>query len=188
MTIPALVVLSSLIGSSVAFTARIQIRTLQRPMFTARYFIALMLFQTMIFIPTGVYFYAFYPDWSWMYLVDTSSIGQALGVMAILSYPTATVMGYLVGYYSARGSSDWVTVMFMIFMVIGIIGLFAVAKEKFYWVGTYEQYHRSAGIKPITSTSLLPSMLLSLSGFGVCWSYLLYRFFQEGRLSLRAFG
>lgn len=187
MTIPALVVLSSLIGASVAYASRIQIRTLQRPLFSARYFVALMMFQFMIFIPTGIYFYAFYPDWSWMYLVDTSSLGKAIGIMAILSYPTGAAMGYLVGYYSARGSSDWVTVMFMLFMTVGFVGLFAVAKEKFYWVGTYAQYHRSAGIEPITATSLLPSMLLSFCGFSVCWSYLLYRFFQEGRLSLRAY-
>jgi hypothetical protein len=38
----------------------------------------------------------------------------------------------------------------------------------------------------LISTSLLPSMALAVSGLGVCWSYLVYRFVQEGRFSLRA--
>ncbi|MCP4674956.1 MAG: hypothetical protein GY854_05515 [Deltaproteobacteria bacterium] len=187
MTIPALIVLSALIGTTVAYAARVQIRTLQRPVFSTRYFSALMMFQVMILLPIGIYFYTFYPDWSWMYLVDTSSMSRGVGVMAIVSYPIAGALGYMVGYYSARGSSDWVTVMFIVFMIIGLIGLFAVAKNKIYWVGTYAQYHRAAGLSALTATSLLPSTLLSISGVGVCWSYLVYRFIQEGRLSLRAF-
>jgi hypothetical protein len=186
MTIPALTVLTALVGASVAFAARVQIRTLQRPVFSTRYFFALMLFQLMIFLPVCVYFYAFYPDWSWMYLINTNTMSRGIGVMAMIAYPVASIMGYLVGYYSARGGSDWVTVMFMVFMIVGLIGLFAVAADKLYWVGTYEQYHRAAGLKAVTATSLLPSMLLALSGIGVSWSYLLFRFVQEGRLSVKA--
>ncbi len=185
MTIPALIVLSALVGASVAFASRIQIRTLQRPVFSTRYFIALMMFQVMILLPVGVYFYAFYPDWSWMYLIDTAALSSGVGVMAMAAYPISASLGYMVGYYSARGSSDWVTVMFMMFMIVGLIGLVAVAKNKIIWVGTYEQFHRAAGLRALTKTSLLPSMLLSISGIGVGWSYLIHRFIQEGRLSLR---
>ena len=60
--------------------------------------------------------------------------------------------------------------------VLGLVG--AVAP----WIP-----HRAAGLEHFTATSLLPSTLLSISGIGVCWSYLVYRFIQEGRLSLRAF-
>lgn len=187
MTIPALVVVSALIGASVAFAARIQIRTLQRPVFATRYFIALMMLEAMILLPVSIYFYTFYPDWSWMYLVDTQNLNGGVVIMAIISYPITAAMGYLVGCYSARGSSDWVTVMFMMFMFIGLIGLFALAGDKVWWVGTYEQYHRDAGVQSITSTSVLPSMILSISGIGVCWSFLVYRFAQEGRLSLKVF-
>ncbi|MCP4601533.1 MAG: hypothetical protein GY847_13645 [Proteobacteria bacterium] len=187
MTIPALIVTNALIGASIAFAARIQIRTLQRPIFSSRYFVALLMFQVIILLPVGIYLYSFYPDWSWMYLVDTASLEGGIGVMAIASYPIAAAMGYLVGYYSARGSSDWVTIMFMLFMIVGLIGLFAIAKDKLVWIGTYQQYHRSVGLKSLTSTSLLPSMLLAISGIGVCWSYLIYRFIQEGRLSMQAF-
>lgn len=186
MTIPALIIISALVGSSVAYAARIQIRTLQRTAFTTRYFSALMLFEGMILIPIGAYFYSFYPDWSWMYLLESATLSGGIGVMTMVGYPVAAALGYLVGYYSARASSDWVTIMFIIFMFIGLVGLIAVAKNKLYWVGTYEQYHRAAGLKTLTSTSLFPSMLLALSGLGVCWTYLVYRFNQEGRLSLKA--
>ncbi len=187
MTIPAFVIICALIGASVAYSARIQIRTLQRPVFFTRYFSSLMMFQVMILVPIGIYFYTFYPDWSWMYLIDTSSLSRGVGVMTIVAYPLAATMGYLVGYFSTRGQSDWVTIMFIVFMIIGLAGLLVVGKDKFIWVGTYNQYHRDAGLKLFTATSLLPSILLSFSGVGICWSYLIYRFIQEGRLSLRAF-
>jgi hypothetical protein len=70
-------------------------------------------------------------------------------------------------------------------MVCGLVGLFWVAPDKLLWVGTYEQYHRETGLAPFTQTSLLPSTLLAMGGILVCWIYLIYRFVQEGRLSLR---
>ena len=187
MTIPGFIVLSSLIGSTVAFAARIQIRTLQKPLFQARYFNSLLLFQAMIIIPVGIYFYVFYSDWSWMYLVNTAESSGALTVMAILSYPLAAAMGYLVGYYAAKSASNWITLIFIGIMVIGLVGLFAVAHDKLLTVGTFHQYHRSVGTRSLASTSLLPSILLALTGIGVCWSYLIYNFVQEGQTSLRSF-
>lgn len=186
MTIPGLLVINLFVGVSMAFAARIQIRTLQRPLFFSRYFSALMLLEFMILLPIAAYFYAFYPDWSWMYLVDVSSTNVAIGVMTIIAYPIACVMGYMVGYYSARGNSDWISIVFAVFVILGFIGMIAVAKDKLLWVGTYEQYHRNAGLKPFTSTSLFPSTVLSFAGSATCWFYQVYRFMQEGRLSQRA--
>ena len=124
MTIPILIAVNLFVGVSVAYSARIQIRTLQRSLFFNRYFAALIMLETMILIPIGIYFYIFYPDWSWMYLVDTSASNPGIGVMALSSYPTAAVMGYLVGYYSSRGNSDWVALALMVFVAVGIAGLF----------------------------------------------------------------
>jgi hypothetical protein len=186
LTIPGFLVINLFVGVSMAFASRIQIRTLQRPLFFSRYFSALMMLEFMILLPVAAYFYAFYPDWSWMYLVDTSSANAAIGVMTIIAYPIACLMGYMVGYYSARGNSDWVAVVFAIFIVAGLMGMIVVAEDKLLWVGTYEQYHRNAGLKPFISTSLFPSAVLSFLGAATCWFYLVYRFVQEGRLSLRA--
>ncbi|MDJ0764649.1 MAG: hypothetical protein QNJ97_16845 [Myxococcota bacterium] len=186
MTIPGFVVLSALMSTSVAYAARIQIRTLQRSVFSTRYFAALMMFQVMVLVPIGIYFFTFYPDWSWMYLIDSATMRRGVGIMTITAYPVSAAMGYLIGYYSAKSSSDWISIIFIIFMSIGLVGLFVVAKDKILWVGTYQQFHRSVGLKPLTGTSLLPSMILSMSGIGVCWSYLVYYLVQEGRLSLRA--
>ena len=182
MTIPALIATNLLIGASVAFGARVQIRTLQRHVFSTRYFIALMMLELMIVVPMGIYFYVFYPDWSWMYLVDSQELPQGVGAMTIIAYPVAGAMGYLVGYYSARSSSDFVTALFMAFMGLGILGLFVAAKNQFLWVGTYAQFHRDVGLKFITTTSLVPSSTLALVGLGSCWGYLMFRFVKEGRM------
>ncbi len=187
MTIPALIVINLLVGASVAFSARIQIRTLQRPVFTTRYFSALMILEAMILLPVGIYFYAFYPDWSWMYMVDSTQVLAPVEIMAMAAYPISGAMGYLVGYYSAKGGSDWVTILFMCFMGLGLFGLFIAAYDKVSLLGTYDQFHRDVGLKGFASTSMLSSTLLAGAGVGTCWFYLLLRFFQEGRLSLRAF-
>jgi len=186
MTIPGFIIVNLLVGSSVAYSAHLQIRTMQRPVSYNRYFNALLLLEALVVIPAGIYFSAFYPDWSWMYLVDPLRSGGALGGMAVLAYPFAAALGYLVGYYSARGGSDWVTVMFMTFMGAGLAGLFLVAGDKLLWVGTFEQYHRNAGLARLPATSLLPSVIVAWMGTIVCWATVVYRFIQEGRVSLRS--
>ncbi|MDD5308432.1 MAG: hypothetical protein PHU25_14010 [Deltaproteobacteria bacterium] len=186
MTIPGFIIVNLLVGASVAYAARVQIRTLQRSIFQSRYFAALLMLEGLILLPSGCYFLVFYPDWSWMYLVDPTRSGGALGAMAAIAYPFAAALGYLVGYYSARGGSDWVTVMFMTFMGAGLAGLFLVAGDKLMWVGTFEQYHRNAGLARLPATSLLPSAIVAWIGTIVCWATVVYRFIQEGRVSLRS--
>jgi uncharacterized membrane protein (UPF0136 family) len=186
LTIPGFIIVNLLAGASVAFAARVQIRNLQRPVFSNRYFGALAVLEVMILLPAGAYFASFYGDWSWMYLVDTRALPVGLEVMAVCAYPVAATMGFLVGYFSARSHSDWVTGTFMAVQGVGLLGLLAVASDKLAAVGSYEQYHRGVGLLPLTSSSLFPSILLAWSGIAVCWCYLLYRFAREGRLSLPA--
>ena len=183
MTIPGFIVMNLLLGSSVAFAAHLQIRTMQRPVSYNRYFNALMLLEMLVVVPAGIYFAAFYPDWSWMYLVDARSLPIGISVMAIASYPVAAGLGYLVGYFSARSASDWVTVIFMLFVVLSLGGLLVMAGEKLAVLGTYEQYHRNVGLKAFTESSLLPSVALAGVCIGVSWGYLIYRFVREGRLA-----
>lgn len=183
MTLPGFIVINLLFGASVAYGARVQIRNLQRPVFYNRYFAALMMMEIFVLIPAGAYFTVFYPDWAWMYVVDTLWLPTGVSVMAVAASPIAATMGYLVGYFSARSKSDWVTVMFMIFAAFGAVGLLVVGMDQMTNLGTYEQYHRNVGLQPVESTSLLPSMILTWSGALVCWGYLLFRFGKEGRLA-----
>jgi hypothetical protein len=187
MTIPTLIAFSLLFGASVAYAARVQIRTLQRHLFTTRYFLALMMLEILIVVPVGIYSYVFYSDWSWMYLVNSATINRALEVMAIAAYPVSAVMGYLVGYYSARSGTDFISVLFMGFLALGLLGLFIAAKSQFLWVGTYEQFHRNVGLKFITATSLIQSSLLAMLCILVCWIHLMYRFIKEGRMTSQSF-
>jgi hypothetical protein len=187
VTIPALIAFNLLVGASVAYSARLQIRTLQRHIVSTRYFISLMMLESMIMLPVGIYFYIFYTDWSWMYLVNTARHSSGIGVMAVIAYPPAAAMGYLVGYYSARSNSDWITLMFMIFIFFGLIGLFIAANNQFISVGTYEQYRRDIGLKSIGATSLIPSILFSTAGIFASWFYLLVRFSKEGRVTAQSF-
>ncbi len=166
-----------------AYGARVQIRNLQRPVFYNRYFGSLLLLECFVLVPACIYFAGFYPDWSWMYVVDTHWLPTGVSIMAVAACPIAATMGYLVGYFSARSKSDWVTVMFMLFAVFGVVGLFVVGHDQIGSLGTYEQYHRNVGLKPLTSTSLLPSIVLAWAGAVVCWGYLLFRFGREGRLA-----
>ena len=88
MTIPVLIVVNLLVGASIAYSARIQIRTLQRPLFANRYFTALLMMELMILLPVGIYFSSFYPDWSWMYLIDTSTLPPGCSPSSVRIRPT----------------------------------------------------------------------------------------------------
>lgn len=183
MTIPGLIIVNMLVGASVAWAARIQIRSLQRPVFQSRYFTALLMLELLIFLPVGIYYNGFYPDWSWMYLVDTRNIPAGLTAMALFLYPVSACMGYLVGYFSARGNSDWVSMMFLMFLGLGLIGLFIVGFDKFTHLGTFDQYHNNVNLKRWTTTSLFPSVLVTWPGVVVSWGYILFRFWKEGSVS-----
>ena len=186
MPIPGLIILNLIVGASVAFAARVQLRNLQRPVFANRYFTALVLMEVVVLLPVGVYFRVFYEDWSWMYLVDGSALPPGVGVMAMGTYPLAATMGFLVGTFAARSSSDWLTGVFLAVLAAALAGLFVVADDKLLWLGSYDQYHRNVGLLPLAETSLLPSVLLTWCGILVCWAHLLYRFVREGRLAVRA--
>jgi hypothetical protein len=186
MTILGLIIINLLAGTSVAFSARIQIRNLQRPIFYNRYFTALLMLEVFTLLPVGIYFESFYPDWSWMYLVDTRTISAGLNVMALASYPMTAAMGYLVGYFSAKSNSDWLSIIFMLFLVAGLAGLFIVGIEKIGYLGTYDQYHNNVNLRKWTDTSLLPSFIVSWIGIFTGWGYLMFKFWKEGSLTMAA--
>jgi hypothetical protein len=186
MTIPGFIVVSLLLGASIAFAARHQIRALQRAVPYNRYLNALLLLEALVVVPAGVYFAAFYPDWSWMYLVDARALPIGTFVMAVASYPVAAALGFLVGYFSARCASDWITAVFMLFVLFSLGMLFAMSGDKIASLGTYEQYHRNVGLKAFADSSLLPSAALAWICIGVSWGHLLVRFAREGRLASAA--
>jgi hypothetical protein len=186
MTIPGFSILNMLVGASVAYSARVQIRSLQRPVFYNRYFTALLMLEVLIFLPVGIYFNGFYPDWSWMYLLDTRALPPGVTAMAMAIYPVTATMGYLVGYFSSKSNSDWVSVMFMGFLLLGLMGLLAVGTEKLGNVGTFDQYHNNVNLQRWTDTSLLPSVIVVLLGIPVAWGYLLLRFWREGNVHATA--
>lgn len=183
MTIPGLIIVNMLVGATVAYCAKIQIRSLQRPVFYNRYYTALLMLEIMIFLPVGMYFNGFYPDWSWMYLVDSRTLPTGLSAMALAAYPVSATMGYLVGYFSAKSNSDWVSMMFILFLVFGLIGLFVVGVNKFIHLGTFDQYHNNVNLRKWTQTSLFPSILVTWVGVFVAWGYLLFRFWREGHFT-----
>ena len=183
MTIPGLIILNMLVGTSIAYSSKVQIRNLQRPLFYNRYFTALLMLELMIFLPLGVYFNGFYPDWSWMYLFDTRNISPGLTAMALLAYPVTAVLGYLVGYFSAKSSSDWISLMFMFFLIFALAGLVAVGYGKFFFLGTYDQFQNNINLIKWTSSSLLPSHIVALAGIGISWGFILYRFWREGHIA-----
>ncbi|MBN2804676.1 MAG: hypothetical protein JXR91_16395 [Deltaproteobacteria bacterium] len=186
MTIPGLIILNMLAGTSVAFSANIQIKSLQRPLFYNRYFTALLMLEIMVFLPAGIYFSGFYPDWSWMYLVNTSKMSPGISAMALLAYPATAIMGYLVGYFSAKSNSNWVSIMFMIFLIAGLLGLFIVGSEKLTLLGTYDQFSNNVNLIKWTESSLLASYIVAIIGILTGWGFILYKFWLEGHLTRAA--
>jgi len=183
MTIPGLIILNLLVGTSIAYSSKVQISSLQRPVFYNRYFTALLMFEIMTVLPVGLYFNGFYEDWSWMYLIDSRTLSPMLTAMALLSYPVAAAMGYLVGYFSARSNSNWVSVMFMFFLAAGFMGLIFIAHDKFLYLGTFDQFQNSVNLTKWTASSLLPSHIVAIAGIGIAWGFIMYRFWHEGHLA-----
>jgi hypothetical protein len=184
MTIPGFIVLNMLMGVTLCYSARVQIRNLQRPLFYNRYFITLLMTELFLLLPMGLYYITFYPDWSWMYLIHTGNSAPGISLMILAIYPVSATLGYLVGYLSARSQSDWVMIMFTVFLSIGLLGLMVIGADKLGNLGTYDQYHNNVNLKPWTDTSLFPSVILSSIGLLFGWGWPLLRFWKEGHFHM----
>jgi len=109
-----------------------------------RFFLAVVLFEVLFFIPLGTYLYFFYPGWSLMYFINPEALApdtlRALGIMALASYMMSAIAGYLLSAVLIRRGKENAASLILAAAAL-LLGVFsALTLARLFQVGTYAQW------------------------------------------------
>lgn len=96
-TIPADYIMTFIIGSLFSVSTFENIIR-GKKLFLNRYFLTLIIFLTIFCMPIAILCYLLYPDWCWMYWVDSKNLPFSVVFIAFLLYYFFASLGYYLGF------------------------------------------------------------------------------------------
>lgn len=124
-----------------------------KKIFLNKYFFTLLIFQTLFCMPVSVYCYIVYPDWCWMYWIDSKRVPLYFVVLAFSFYYVSSVSGFSL---VKKTNNIKLLRISLIFLLVFTILTF----KRLFYVGTIEQYQNNTLIPLIK----IPSLFLIVSG------------------------
>jgi hypothetical protein len=119
------------------------------------------LFSLLVFAPVCGYFLAFWPDWAWAYLVDSTRIPSAVPLALVLLDAASVPVGLAAARGAAgRGPSALLRVGAMPVMLVAIF--VAVLSSRLSVQATHAQFHGDFGTRPVAGGAL---------GLGLLWMW-----------------
>ncbi len=103
-------------------------------------------FALILVVPSALYLGLVHPDWSWMYLLDPSSMSALLGLAWAPAQVVALMSGWALGGRLARAGQcrwSWVPV---VVAVAGIVVVVAVFGDRLGVYGSYEAFAHGAAL------------------------------------------
>ena len=100
-TIPADYIMMFITGSLFSTFTFDNIIRCGRP-FKNKYFLTLLIFQTLFCMPVALLCYHLYPDWCWMYWIEAGKLSFPVVSFAFLMYYFFSILGYLTGFIIER--------------------------------------------------------------------------------------
>ncbi len=176
-TIPADYIMTFIIGSLFSVFAFQNIVKSGR-LIKNKYLLTLILFLTFFCMPIALLCYFLYPDWCWMYWVESKKLSFPSVFFSFLMYYLFTLTGYLVGFeVEKRKTGNGLKVVGLSLLVF-IIFCF-VNWRRLFFVGDLESF-RSGSAKflfkmPELSAIVFGGMAIAFTGM----VFILYRFGKE---------
>ncbi len=166
-----------LVGLSVAFAARRQIRLLS-PSWRRAYLVSILIYMVLIWLPVGMFFFITYPTWSVLYLTEPPGIHASFGLIIIVISTVASVIGYQLGEFLLHRALDRHLIASMGLCVLGLFLVLVVAGSRLGSVAEFGDWREAESLSDtVLGSSLLFMLPLVLGG----WIYLLVYFEREGR-------
>ncbi len=109
-----------------------------------RWFRETALFAFLIFLPTGVFFYTQWPDWSWLYYVDASQVPGWAAALTMLSYPLAVLFGFGLTAALVRGDTPRSALAVPAVGAVLLVGVTAAALQRFLVLVRHADYPEAA--------------------------------------------
>lgn len=137
----------------------------------SKYFLLAILYLTIFCLPLAIYCYFLYPDWCWMYFIDSKTAPTYLIIFAYVSYYIVFILGYLIGFLfekekkgcSFRRAILPAVVIFLIFAIVTF--------KRLFYVGSMDEFYSNS----LRSIPRVPYLFVILVlGFGAAIFFLLY--------------
>jgi hypothetical protein len=128
-----------LVGLLFAFCARQQFKTGGSPW--GRELVAVLTFAGIILWPVAVYYYVVFPDWSWMYFVDSQRLPWVVSVLVFVGNVVTLLGGYLLGWQLLRARRDNLLYGVGAALAIGLLVFTIVCRGRLFNQGSYADFH-----------------------------------------------
>lgn len=174
--------MSLLAGLSVALAARQQIRrgALQ---WREPYLPGLLLFELLVLLPLGGYFFYSHPAWSTLYYYQSLEAASWIGVGMLLGTLAAAVAGYQIGHALCRRRQDPALVGAVVLSACLVALFFILAGDRFMRLAPDGDYRNAPGLLETSMGMTLAFVIPVALG---AWIFLLVLFGLEGRKILRS--
>jgi hypothetical protein len=174
--------LSLLAGLSVALAARQQIRR-GAMQWREPYLPGLLIFELLVLLPLGGYFFYSHPGWSTLYFFPAREASSRIGVAMLLGSLIAAVVGYQIGQVLCRRRQDRALWAAVALSAGAVVLFFVLAGDRFARLAPDGDYENAPKLLK-TSMGMTLSFVIPVVSGG--WIFLLVLFGFEGRRILRA--
>jgi uncharacterized protein (DUF362 family) len=139
-----------------------------------KYFLAALLFNTIFCLPIGIYCYAVFPDWCWMYWLDSRDAPLWLVVAAFVFYYVSFACGFVSAYFlekNRRGLGQrGLGTALLVFIVFA-----AVNYKRLFFVGSIDEFREGDILiifqRPFISVVAFGGMLVALAALVIILSH-----------------
>lgn len=151
-----------------------------------RWFRDALIFGTLIMLPTGIFFYLQWPEWSWLYYVDPASVGTAATVAVWLAYPVSVALGFALAAVLVRGDTPRMGLAVPAFGGVLLAVVTALAFSRFITLTNYDEFNNillrmRGGMPYIWSDKIWIATMAGTGLFaGIPFTYLILRNIREG--------
>lgn len=147
-------------GLATAVAARVELRVSPRTPLSTRSFRAFLLYALLLLIPISVYFYIFHGDWFLLYTLDVTRVPSAIALIGFSFELMLACAGFAAGGQLVRVQKEGLAIFLGVLAVALGAGFAVLASRRLSAVGTHAQYHGGFGLVALSSSHLLPGLVL----------------------------
>jgi hypothetical protein len=159
MPLPLAPFVAALLGVVFALVGRDEVRRTTTPPSALRGFLVVALVSVLLLAPALGYFVAFYPDWSYAYLVPGGRVPSAIELLEIAAIAAIAPATYGWTAISLRRHAVRELVRAVSALVIVLTAAIAWIGPRIIVATTYGGFHDGIDVKPLSGTSLGASIL-----------------------------
>ncbi len=158
--------MGALAGCAIALVCKSVLVRAHDPVRT-RYFAIAVLFAGAVLMPAGLGFYLAFPDWSLMYLANPAHLpGWMVWPVLLIFYLAGAPIFFLITARLITEPKPWPLRLLLIGLSVFLIATILLGFDRWTTVAYYEAYHHGLTTIPLSSSSLLLPLLLTMGAVG----------------------